>query len=101
LKVGNGRKTRFCEDQWFISCSLAIQYWELNLLHYLAIEEAWDGLDLKFTFHMIVDTRLWNQWQEVVQISTGLDFEDEEDAMIWQFTSSGRYLVQSPVCSDQ
>jgi hypothetical protein len=28
-KIGDGRKVRFWEDQWFGSCSLAIQFWEV------------------------------------------------------------------------
>jgi hypothetical protein len=58
------------------------------------IDQARDGMNLKLTFRRTVDTRLWNQWQEVVQIATGLHFEDEEDIMIWQFTSFGRFSVQ-------
>jgi hypothetical protein len=28
-KIGDGRNVRFWEDQWFGSCSLAIQFWEV------------------------------------------------------------------------
>jgi hypothetical protein len=28
-RIGNGRRVRFWEDQWFESCSLAIQFWEV------------------------------------------------------------------------
>jgi hypothetical protein len=31
-KVGDGRKIRFWEDQWFGDSSLAIQFWELYVL---------------------------------------------------------------------
>jgi hypothetical protein len=27
--IGDGQNIRFWEDQWFGSCSLAIEYWEL------------------------------------------------------------------------
>jgi hypothetical protein len=36
-----------------------------------------------------------DQWDEVVQIATGIQFREEDDAMIWQFNSSGMYSVQS------
>jgi hypothetical protein len=32
---------------------------------------------------------------EVMQIANGISFSDEEDAIIWQFGSSGRYSVQT------
>jgi hypothetical protein len=41
--VGNGRRVRFLEDQWFGTCSLAIQYWEIYLIvneHGCTIREA-------------------------------------------------------------
>jgi hypothetical protein len=42
-----------------------------------------------------VDSRLWFQWQVVIQIATGLQFDNEDDAMIWKFNSSGRFSVHS------
>jgi hypothetical protein len=50
-------------------------------------------VNLKFTFHRTVDTRLWYLWQEVVQIASSLSLSGDDDAMIWKFTS-GRFLVQ-------
>jgi 3-phenylpropionate/cinnamic acid dioxygenase small subunit len=35
-----------------------------------------------FSFRRTIDTRLWHQWQEVIQIACGLHLVDEEDAMI-------------------
>jgi hypothetical protein len=59
------------------------------------LEQAWDGVNLKFTFQRTVDTRMWSQWQEVIEIATDLQLGDEEDTMIWKFNSSGRFSVQS------
>jgi hypothetical protein len=28
-RVGDGKKIKFWEDQWFGSCSLAIQFWDV------------------------------------------------------------------------
>jgi hypothetical protein len=95
-KVGNGRKIKIWEDQWFGSSSLVIQYWELYSIiieQGRTIESAWDGVNLKFSFHRIVDTRMWNQWQEVIQIASALHLDDAEDTMIWQFSSSGRFSL--------
>jgi hypothetical protein len=54
-----------------------------------------DGNNLKFTFRRIVDNRIMNQWLEVVQIAYSLDFIEEEDVIIWQFNSLGKYSIQS------
>jgi hypothetical protein len=34
-------------------------------------------------------------WQEIVQIASDIQFSDEEDAIIWQFASSGNFSVQT------
>jgi hypothetical protein len=34
-------------------------------------------------------------WYELVQITGDIQFNDESDAIIWQFNSFGRYFVQS------
>jgi hypothetical protein len=46
------------------------------------IAQAWDGVNLKFTFQRTVDTRLWNLWLEIVQIASGLTLNEDEDTMI-------------------
>jgi hypothetical protein len=35
------------------------------------------------------------QWYERVGITEGIRLVDEEDAIIWQYESSGKYSVQS------
>jgi hypothetical protein len=57
-KVGVGSKISFWEDNWFVTCSLAIQYWEIFSIvnkHGCTIREAWDDTNLKFTFSKIVN----------------------------------------------
>jgi hypothetical protein len=36
-----------------------------------------------------------NLWHEVVQIASGIQYSEEEDAIIWQFASSGKYSVHT------
>jgi hypothetical protein len=55
----------------------------------------WDGVNLKFTFRMTVNREMMEQWNELVQIADSIRLSDEEDAIIWQFSSKGRYTVQS------
>lgn len=55
--VGNGQKIRFWEDHCFDSSILAIQFWDLYVLVHekpATIADAWDGVDLKFTFRRCV-----------------------------------------------
>jgi hypothetical protein len=42
-----------------------------------------------------MDRHIMTQWEEVVQIASSIQFEDNEDGMIWQFNSTGIYSVQS------
>jgi hypothetical protein len=51
--------------------------------HGKTIREAWDGVDLKFTFRIIVNSEIMNQWLEVIQVASFLEYSEEEDAMIW------------------
>jgi hypothetical protein len=84
-KIGDERKVRFWEDQWFKTCSLSIQFWEVYSIvneQGKTVREAWDGSNLKFTLRRTVDMRVWNQWLEVVQIASNLEIREEEDAII-------------------
>lgn len=96
-KIVKGRKIRFWEDQWFGSCGLAIQFWEIYSIineQGKSVAVTWDGVNLKFTGR-IVDAGLMEMWHELAQVAESTQFLDEEDAMVWQFTSSGMYSVQS------
>jgi len=51
-QIGDGRKVRFWEDQWFGNSNLAIQYWAL---YYISNEKnitqlTLDGMNLKQMF---------------------------------------------------
>jgi hypothetical protein len=96
FQVWNGKKIIFWEDYWFGSCSLAIQCWSLYSIvneHGKDICEVWDGGNLRFTFKRIVDHVVMNQWHELLGIAGTLNLGDEEDAIIWQYNSSGIYSV--------
>jgi hypothetical protein len=77
---------------------LVIQFWEIYSIineKGVTVSDAWDGSHLRFTFKRIVNQRLWNQWLELIQISTSIHLTDDKDSIIWQFNSSDRYSVQS------
>jgi hypothetical protein len=97
-KVGNGRKIKFWEDNWLGETSLAIQFWEIYSIvneKTSSIADLWDGKNLKCTFRRSVDNRTYRTWLEIVQLASTISFSDEEDTLIWKFTSNGVYTSQS------
>jgi hypothetical protein len=60
-----------------------------------SVDDAWDGMNLKFTFRRIVNREVMGMWEEVKQIASSIHKSDEEDSIIWQFNSTERYSVQS------
>lgn len=97
LVSGNDKKVRFWEDNWLGSSSLAIQYWNLyKIVHEknCSVEELWDGVNLKCTFRRTVGASLFTMWEEVCQFASTICFSDEEDSLIWQFTSNGIFSTQ-------
>jgi hypothetical protein len=55
-----------------------LNFWELGVL----VKEALDWVNFKFNFRRTVDNSLMNQWLELVQIATSIQFMDEQDAII-------------------
>lgn len=95
--IGDGRKVRFWEDQWFGNSSLAIQYWPLYCIvneKGTTVAEAWDGKNLKFTLRT-VSPQTMNLWHELVGIAESITFSNDQDSLIWRFNSNGVYSVQS------
>lgn len=58
------------------------------------VADIWDGTNLRCTFRRTVGERLERLWQEVVQLASTISLSEEEDEMIWQFTSTGIYTSQ-------
>ena len=91
-------KVRFWEYNWLGSSSLAIQYWKLYRIvneKNMTMAEIWDGENLKCTFTRTVDSNLEEQWWEVVQLASTINFSEEEDSLVWLFASNGIYSFQS------
>jgi hypothetical protein len=61
----------------------------------ISIADLWDGVNLKCTFRRCVDRRLLLMWKELVGLVFKIESIDEEDALVWQFQSSGIYSSQS------
>jgi hypothetical protein len=39
--------------------------------------------------------KIMQQWYELKQIANSVSFVEEDDSIIWQYNSSGKYSVQS------
>ena len=97
-KVGDGKKIKFWEDNWLGHSSLAIQFWNLYVIaneKTSTIADLWDGTNLKCTFSRTVGESLYRDWLEVTQIASTIIFSNEEDSLIWQFSSTGIYSSQT------
>jgi hypothetical protein len=97
-KIGNGRKVRFWEDNWVGNSSLSIQYSKLYRFvneKNKSVASLWDRVDLKCTFRRTGDIHMLQLWEEVCQLVSTISFSEEEDSLIWQFSSNGVYNVQS------
>lgn len=84
-KVGNGKKIRLWEDTG--STSLAIQFWALYIIineHGKSIANLWDGITLECSFGRNVNEALYQL--EVIELVSTIQFSEDEDEMIWQFT---------------
>jgi hypothetical protein len=97
-QVGNGKKIKFWEDQWFGTSSLAIQYWDVYVLaneQNISIADAWDGTQLKISFRRCFDHGLMIKWFEIVQIAQTLSLNNEQDTLVWKFEANGLFSVKS------
>jgi hypothetical protein len=94
----SGNWVKVWEDVWIGTTSLAIQYWMIYCLvneHNKSMPELWDGETLKCTFRRCIDRRLFDMWDELVNLMTIVEMSEEDDALIWQFQSNGVYSSQS------
>ncbi|WVZ48702.1 LOW QUALITY PROTEIN: hypothetical protein U9M48_000121, partial [Paspalum notatum var. saurae] len=71
------------------------KYW--SLYRYVneknqSVADLWDGVNLKCTFRRMGDV---NSMEEICQLASTISFNEEDDALVWTFTSKGIYSVQS------
>jgi hypothetical protein len=98
-KIGDGKKVKFWEDNWLVTSSLAIQFWDLYVIvneKTGTVADLWDGQNVRCTFKRTVNENLGRIWLEIVQLASTITFsEEEDDALVWKFTSNGVYTTQS------
>jgi hypothetical protein len=51
--------------------------------HNKFVAELWNGVNLKCTFCICVERRLFDMWEELVNLVTTVEMSEEEDALIW------------------
>jgi hypothetical protein len=96
--LGKGDKIRFWEDQWLGNTSIAILYWPLYVINEQqgkTMSEVWDGENLMLTFRRTVSEQDMNLWWELENVICGVTLSEEDDQMIWSYSSSGKYSVQT------
>jgi hypothetical protein len=47
------------------------------------------------TFRRSASDKIMNMWWELSSLVEGISLSDEEDQIMWNFTSTGKYAVQS------
>jgi hypothetical protein len=87
--IGNGRKIKVWKDHWIGNTSLAIAYWPLYVIQTKIV---WDGENLMLTLRRSMSSSTMNLWWELLSL---MALSEEEDQILWNFTSSGKYTVQS------
>ena len=78
--------------------SLAILYWPLYVINEQqgkSVREVWDGENLMLTFRRTVSEQGMNLWWELVNLMSEVTISEEEDQIIWAYSSSEKYSVQS------
>jgi len=59
------------------------------------VREVWDGENLMLTFRRTVSEQGMNLWWELVNLMSEVTLSEEEDQIIWAYSSSRKYSVQS------
>ena len=78
--------------------SLTILYWPLYVINEQqgkSVREIWDGENLMLTFRRMVSEQGMNLWWELVNLMSEVTLSEEGDQIIWAYSSSGKYSVQS------
>jgi hypothetical protein len=55
----------------------------------------WNGEELRLSFRRNVSVRLMSLWEELKAAVESIVLNDEEDQILWTYSSTGKYSVQS------
>ena len=73
-------------------------YWPLYIINEQQskiLHDVWDGENLMLTFRRSVSTSTTNLWLELFSFVESVSLSEEEDQILWHFTSTGKNSVQS------
>jgi len=61
----------------------------------VSIGDVWDGSDLKISFRRGVNNTVMQEWMSLVAIAESITYTNDCDSIVWTFSSSGKFSVQS------
>ena len=61
----------------------------------MSIGDVWDGSDLKISFRRGVNNTVMQEWMSLVAIVESITYTNDCDSIVWTFSSSGKFSVQS------
>uniref|UniRef100_A0A8I6XRD0 Reverse transcriptase zinc-binding domain-containing protein n=1 Tax=Hordeum vulgare subsp. vulgare TaxID=112509 RepID=A0A8I6XRD0_HORVV len=97
-KIGNGANVRFWHDTWAGECSLKVKFWELFDIcnqQECTVSQVWDGTSLRLSFRRCVDSRIMNDWENLIDHIRNYPLSDSPDTPVWLLEANGSYSVKS------
>ena len=96
--VGDGTKVRFWKDTWFGTAPLATQFWDLFCICNqtgVPLASVWNGVEVKLTFRRNFSEEMMERWYELTEIISSVVYNNDGDALVWQYESNEEYSTQS------
>jgi hypothetical protein len=54
----------------------------------------WDGQVLRLSFRCSISENLMNMWYELLGIVENLNLQEDDDKIMWSFSSNGKFSIQ-------
>ena len=98
MNIGDGYSTRFWEDVWLGSTSLANQYPSLyNIANHknVTVAHVLAQTPLNIGFRRVLSENNWTDWLHLCQRLMGVSLNDEKYRFVWKLTTNGLFTVKS------
>jgi hypothetical protein len=96
--LGNGKRVHFWEDTWFGTTPLVVQFWDLYSIcneKTKTVVEVWVHEEIKLTFRRVFSDDTMNRWEDLKSVVEQIVLNDDTDALVWGYESSGVYSSKS------